>query len=49
MPRQQHANTVLTSFEPAILVYCRAAIVLQGAALHQYGANSQGTHSWIPG
>ena len=44
MPSQQHANNVLTSIEPAILVYSRAAIVLQGEASHQRGASSQGTH-----
>ena len=50
MVSQQQVNHVLTSSEPAILVYSRAAIVLQGRpnltsmqlASGQYLASSQG-------
>ena len=36
MISQQHAKIVLTSSKPAILVYSRVAIVLQGKPSHQY-------------
>ena len=35
MASQQHANIVLTRFEPAIPVHFRAAIVLHGKPSHQ--------------
>ena len=45
MASQQHTNAVLTSIEPAILVYSRAAVVLQGEGItsvrRQQPAHSQ--------